>query len=80
MATLPCKVVVTPDLPIVKALALAEPKLIVPVVPVAVPVSTLMLPELLVDPVALPVVIDTPSELVDAVLVDELATFAALKA
>lgn len=65
----PVMVVTPPEFPIPTALALVVPKDIVPAVPVAVPVSMDMLPELDVVPRALPVVIDTPFELVEAELV-----------
>jgi len=56
--------VVSPVLPRVRALALVEPRDIVPVVPVAVPVSSEILPELDVVPRASPVMTDTLSVLV----------------
>jgi hypothetical protein len=59
---------------------LVVPMDIAPVVPVAVPVSIVMLPELLVTPSASPVVMDTVSELLLAELVSDDATLAALKA
>lgn len=90
----PAFVVVSPLLPRVNADALAEPKDIVPSLPVPLPASMLILPEavvplpvlivilpeLLVTPSALPEVMVIPSELVEAELVLELATLAARKA
>jgi hypothetical protein len=76
----PTFVVVTPVLPILIPEVFEVPMLIVPAVCVAVPTSRVILPELLVDPVALPVVMLTPFEFVLAVLVLLLATFAATAA
>ena len=73
----PALVVVRPLLPRVSADALVAPSVIVPVVPVAVPVSSVMLPELLVVPNALPVCILILLEFVDAAFVAELATLLA---
>lgn len=53
MSTVPFRVVVIPDRPMFRALALVVPMFTVPAVPVAVPVSMKILPEL--PPVALPV-------------------------
>ena len=66
----------TPLLPINILLALVDPRDMVPVVPVAVPTSRVMLPEFDVTPRASPVLMSTASELVEAALVSELATLA----
>ena len=80
IATEPCKVVVTPDLPSVRALAFDVPSKRAPVVPVAVPESIVIPPELLVVPSALPVCTLMLFEFVDAAFVLPLETFAAWKA
>ena len=67
-------VVVIPLWPKALALAVVAPKLIVPVVPVAVPGSMLIDPELLVEPEALPLEIFTAPLLVLAVEVASLVT------
>jgi hypothetical protein len=66
--------VTMPLRPRVKPLALLPPMVIVPVVPVAVPTSTVMLPELEVVPLALPLLILKPAELVEAVAVLAVAS------
>lgn len=76
----PAFVVVSPVRPSVSALALIAPRVIVPVVPVAVPVSSAMPPELLVVPSALPDCIDILFELVEAAFVLLLDTLFDVKA
>jgi hypothetical protein len=65
----PGRLTTRPLLPRVKAEALVPAMVIVPVVPVAVPVSTVRLPELEVAPAALPVVRLKAAELVEPVAV-----------
>ena len=74
--TLPCKVVLTPALPIVSALAFVVPNNNVPVVPVAVPESIEMFPLLLVEPKASPLCTDIALLFTLAELVLLLETFA----
>jgi hypothetical protein len=75
----PLTVVVLPVAPMPTLLALAVPIDTLPVVPVAVPLSILMLPELLVVPVALPDPIVTLLELVEAVEVAGVLTLVPAK-
>ena len=70
----------TPVLPRVRPLLLVPPIVITPAVPVAVPASIEMFPELLVAPKALPEVIVTASEFREAELVLLDATLDALNA
>lgn len=72
--------VVSPALPSVRADALEAPSVMAPFVPVAVPESMAMSPELEVVPVALPEAIETLAEFVEAVEVEPELTLLATKA
>ena len=78
IVTAPAIDVTIPLLPRVSPLALVPPMVMTPSVPVAVPVSIVMLPELDVEPRALPVVMVIPSVFVEAELVLLEATLEAL--